>query len=184
MKPIAAAALILLLTSCDRRPAPGQDASPVRSQPETEVQQSVLPEVRSDRNSLLGTWQLLTFEQMENDGSTSHPYGDMPMGRLTFDAAGRMSVFVMKPGRFASVNSTAAISRASVEDLRQIADGFIAYYGEFQVDDQENTLITKVEAATIPAWSGSEQKRIYELDGSALTLITPATRLTWMKLPN
>jgi hypothetical protein len=108
----------------------------------------------------------------------------MPMGRLTFDAAGRMSVFVMKPDRVASVNTTAGIATASAADLRQIADGFTAYYGEFRIEDDTKTLITKVEGATLPAWSGSEQKRTYELMGDTLMLITPATRLTWMRLAN
>lgn len=184
MRPFATAALLLLLAACSR-PAPEQTASePAPAEPQPQPTETAQPEVRSDRNSLIGVWQLVSFDQTENDGSTSHPYGDMPVGRLTFDAAGRMSVFVMKPGRFASVNSTSAIARASVDDLRQIADGFVAYYGEFQVDETEKTLITKVEAATIPAWSGSEQKRTYELNGTLLALITPATRLTWMKLPN
>lgn len=183
MRPFATAALLLSLAACSR-PAPEQTSSepaPAESQQPTQTAQ---PEIRSDRNSLVGVWQLVGFDQMESDGSPSHPYGDMPVGRLTFDSAGRMSVFVMKPGRVASVNSTAAIPRASYDDLRQIADGFLAYYGEFQVDDGEKTLITKVDAATIPAWSGTEQKRTYELNGDMLALITPSTRLTWMKLPN
>lgn len=146
--------------------------------------EEVKPAVVNDRNSLNGVWQLVSFEQNEPDGNTSHPYGDMPVGRLAFDAAGRMSVFVMKPGRFASVNSTAAITTATVDDLRQIADGFMAYYGEFQVDDSTKTITSKVTAATIPAWTGSEQKRAYELSGDTLALVTPATKLTWMRLPN
>lgn len=133
---------------------------------------------------LKGVWELVSFDQNESDGNVSHPYGDMPVGRLTFDEAGRTSVFVMKPGRVASVNTTAGIATASAEDLRQIADGFMAYYGSFQVDDSTKTLITKVEACTIPAWTGSEQKRAYELSNGMLTLITPATKLVWKKLPN
>jgi hypothetical protein len=126
----------------------------------------------------------VSFEQNESDGNVTYPYGEMPVGRLTFDAAGRMSVFVMKPGRFASVNSTAAIAMATAADLRQIADGFVAYYGEFQVDDSTKTITTRVEAANIPAWTDAEQKRAYELVGDSLALITPATRLTWTRLPD
>ncbi len=102
----------------------------------------------------MGVWQLVSFDQNESDGNISHPYGEMPVGRLTFDAAGRMSVFVMKPGRFASVNTTAAITTASVDDLRQIADGFIAYYGDFRLDESTQTIITKVSGATIPRMDG------------------------------
>lgn len=135
----------------------------------------------SDRGMLNGVWELVSFDQNEPDGNVSHPYGDAPAGRLTLDEAGRMSMFMMKPGRVASVNSASAISTASPEDLRQIADGFMAYYGSFQVDDATKTLTLKVAACTIPAWTGSEQKRAYELSGDTLTLLTPATKLTWTR---
>jgi len=178
MKVFVLPAFFLLLTAC------GGGSAPQTAEVPAEVPAEVQPIVNNDRNSLNGVWRLVSFEQNESDGNVSFPYGEAPVGRLTFDAAGRMSVFVMKPGRFASVNSTAGITMASVDDLRQIADGFMAYYGDFQVDDSTKTITTKVEAATIPAWTDSEQKRAYELSGDILSLITPATKLTWMRLPN
>lgn len=137
----------------------------------------------SDRGMLNGVWELVSFDQNEPDGNVSHPYGDAPAGRLTLDSTGRMSFFVMKPGRVASVNSMAAIATASADDLRQVADGFMAYYGSFEVDDATKTLTMKVEGCTIPAWTGTEQKRAYELSDDMLALITPATKLTWRRLP-
>ena len=178
MKVFVIPALCLLLAGCG-----GSSPAPKVAEAPATVEQSQ-PTAVSDPNSLNGVWQLVSFEQNEPDGNVSYPYGEMPIGRLTFDAAGRISVFVMKPGRFASVNSTAAITTATVDDLRQIADGFMAYYGNFQVDDSTKTITTKVEAATIPAWTNSEQKRAYELSGDTLALITPATKLTWIRLPN
>jgi hypothetical protein len=179
MKVFAILALCLLIGACGTSPAPQPVEVPTKA-PVERIPVTVVPE----RNPLHGAWKLVNFEQNESDGNTSHPYGDMPIGRLTLDAAGRMSVFVMKPGRFASVNSTNAITTATVDDLRQIADGFMAYYGSYKVDESTMTITTKVEAATIPAWTDSEQKRAYELSGDILALITPATKLTWMRLPN
>lgn len=173
--------LLIALAGCGRSSAPEGTVEVAAPVPVEETQP--VP-VANDRNALNGTWELQSFEQNEPDGNVTHPYGEMPIGRLTFDAAGSMSVFVMKPGRFASVNSTAGIATATTEDLRQIADGFMAYYGDFQVDDQTHTLITRVEAATIPAWTGSEQKRSYDLAGDTLALITPTTKLTWLRLPD
>ena len=180
MKVLGIPALCLLLVACGgTTPAPEVAQTPAAAP----VDQAP-PAVASERNSLSGVWQLVSFEQNDPGGNVSHPYGEMPVGRLTFDAAGRMSVFVMKPGRFASVNSTAGIATATVDDLRQVADGYMSYYGSFQVDESTKTITTKVEAANIPAWTDSEQKRAYELSGDTLALITPATKLTWMRLPN
>ena len=173
---------LLVLAGCGSS-SPPQTAVEVTSTPTSAAAVPVSVD-HSDRASINGVWQLTKFEQNESDGNVSHPYGEMPVGRLTFDAAGRMSVFVMKLGRVASVNSTGAIPTASAEDLRQIADGFMAYYGSFQVDDVMKLITVKVEACTIPAWTDSEQKRNYELAGDTLTLITPATKLTWTRLPN
>jgi hypothetical protein len=178
MKACALTLSFLLLAACGGGSAPQAVETPAAA-PVEQAQP-----VATERSALNGVWQLVSFEQNESDGNVGHPYGEMPIGCLTLDAAGRMSVFVMKPGRFASVNSTAAITTATVDDLRQIADGFTAYYGNFQVDESTKTIITKVTAATIPAWTDSEQKRAYELTGDTLALITPATRLTWMRLPN
>jgi hypothetical protein len=181
MKHLAFAILSLALVACSR---PSSTTETTETPSEPLVVESAVPKTLTDRDLLNGVWQLATFEQNESDGNVSHPYGEMPVGRLTFDAAGRMSVFVMKPGRVASVNTTAAIATATAADLRQIADGFMAYYGHFRIEDDTKTLITQVEACTIPAWTGTEQKRTYELAGDTLTLITPATKLTWMRLPN
>lgn len=181
MNRCALAVAFVILAACSKAPEESAStAQPTATEPAPQEQATVV----NDRTSFNGVWDLVSFDQNEPDGNISHPYGEMPVGRLTFDAANRMSVFVMKPGRVASVNTTAQISTASTEDLRQIADGFMAYYGDFRLDDQTKTLITKVEGCTIPAWSGTEQKRTYELAGDTLTLITPATRLTWKRLPN
>ena len=180
MKTTAIVALSLILAACGGGSAPQTAEAPAAAAPVEQAQPSPVTE----RSSLNGVWQLVNFEQNDPGGNVSHPYGEMPVGRLTFDATGRMSVFVMKPGRFSSVNSTAGITTATVDDLRQIADGFMAYYGSVQVDEATKTLTMNVEAATIPAWTDSEQKRAYELSGDTLALITPATKLTWMRLPN
>jgi hypothetical protein len=181
MKVIAIPALCLLVVACGGGGSAPQTTQAPAAAP---VVEQVQPVIASERNSLNGVWKLVSFEQTEASGNVSYPYSEMPVGRLTFDAAGRMSVFVMKPGRFASVNSTAGITMASVDDLRQIADGFMAYYGSFKVDDSTQTITIKVDASNIPAWTDSEQKRAYELAGDTLSLVTPTTKLTWMRLPN
>ncbi len=183
MKFCALAVAFVLLAACNK--APEETAKVPEPAPTSTVPSNPTPQsAATDRTAINGTWDLVSFEQNEPDGNVSYPYGEMPVGRLTFDPANRMSVFVMKPGRVASVNTTAQIPTASAADLRQIADGFMAYYGDFHLDETNKTLITNVEACTIPAWSGTEQKRTYELEGDTLALITPATKLTWKRLPN
>ncbi|MEO8098793.1 MAG: lipocalin-like domain-containing protein [Acidobacteriota bacterium] len=180
MRALGAGIFCIFLAGCGGSSAPPETAQapPTTTSPDAPA---IAP---SDRSNIVGVWKLVSFEQNEPDGNISMPYGGEPIGRLTFDNAGRTSVFVMKEGRVASVNSTAAIATAPVEDLRQIADGFMSYYGTFELDPSTTTLTTRVEAATIPAWTNTEQKRTYALSVDTLTLITPATRLVWTRLPN
>jgi hypothetical protein len=133
---------------------------------------------------LNGTWKLISFEQGDPSGEMTKPYTDQAVGRLTLDKAGRIGVFVMKPGRHASVNTTDGVALATPDDLRQIADGFVAYYGTFTVDTDMKILTASVEGATLPAWANSQQKRTYELVDNRLTLITPATKLVWERMPD
>ena len=47
----------------------------------------------------IGVWKLLSYEMRYDDGRVSHPYGSHPVGRLTYDRAGRMSAQLMNPER-------------------------------------------------------------------------------------
>ncbi|HTF68620.1 MAG TPA: lipocalin-like domain-containing protein [Edaphobacter sp.] len=124
------------------------------------------PEV-SVRKRLIGVWKLLTIE-VSAEGNVLRPYGEHPVGRLTYDEAGRTSAHVMKPGRKSSVTDPGAVSRASDDEVRQIADGYVGYYGTFTIEGE--ALIHHIEACTLPAWVATDQKRLYEFVGSQLVL--------------
>ena len=135
----------------------------------------------SVRKRLIGAWKLLTIEVVA-DGKATLPYGEHPLGRLTYDEAGRTSAQVMKPGRQSSVRDPSAVSRANEDELRQIADGYVGYYGTFTIDG--GTLVHHIEACTLPAWVGTSQKREYEFAGSQLVLKFGTNKLVWERLPN
>jgi hypothetical protein len=137
----------------------------------------------SVRTRLIGVWKLLSFE-VSVDGNVLHPYGEHPIGRLTYDEVGRMSAHVMKPGRKSSVNDPEAVADASCDELRQIADGYLGYYGTFTVDVAGETVIHHVESCTLPAWVGTAQARQYEFVGVRLVLRAGSGKLVWERLPS
>ena len=116
---------------------------------------------------LIGVWNLLTL-QVTIEGEIFHPYGEHPVGRLTYDAAGRTSAHVMKPGRQSSVTNPSAVSTATEDQVRQIADGYVGYYGSFSVEGDAVT--HHIEACTLPAWTGTDQERQCEFVGDQLVL--------------
>jgi hypothetical protein len=50
-------------------------------------------------NKFVGTWKLVSFEELLPDGRVTYPYGEEPAGLLIYDAAGHMSVQVMRRDR-------------------------------------------------------------------------------------
>jgi Lipocalin-like domain len=136
----------------------------------------------SFRKRLIGAWKLLRFEVLV-DGKLLHPYGERPIGRLTYDEAGRMSAHVMKPGRKSSITDPLAVTSASCDELRQIADGYVGYYGTFTLDEESKTVIHHVESCTLPAWVGTDQTRHYQFVDAHLALSAGSGKAVWERLP-
>jgi hypothetical protein len=134
----------------------------------------------SNSERLIGVWKLISIE-VTVDGKILQPYGEQPIGRLTYDAAGRTSAHVMKPGRRSSVADPAAVARSTEEELRQIADGYVGYFGTFDIE--ANTVTHHIEACTLPAWTATDQKRQFEFAGNELALRFGPNKLVWQHLP-
>jgi hypothetical protein len=47
----------------------------------------------------VGTWSLVSLESRSTSGEVTRPFGDSPLGRLTYHSNGKMSVFAIRPDR-------------------------------------------------------------------------------------
>jgi hypothetical protein len=123
---------------------------------------------RKMSDEFVGAWKLISFERRTAAGEVTYPMGQNPVGRLTYDALGRMSAQIMRPDR----PKFQAASQASwtADEKAAAFDGFIAYYGTYSVSDTERAVIHHVEASLYPHWVGSDQRRLYEFSGSQLIL--------------
>ena len=139
------------------------------------------------RDPFLGVWRLISTERKRNDGKVEFPYGRQPVGRLTYDNAGRMSAMVMRPGRRSSVRPGLSLidGNASGDEIREAVDGFIAYFGTFDVDEALRTVTHHVQACLVPSWVGTDLKRTYRFVSDRLLLITTSpvgsTEVLWVK---
>lgn len=141
---------------------------------------------KSVRDRLVGSWALESYETEHPDGTSGRPLGDA-VGRLTYDEHGYMTGQVMRPGR-----PRVSAGDAGVRQARTAYAGYIAYYGTYELNDTEDTLIHHVEGALNPAWVDGQQIRKLRFDGDRrLILQTDITRdgvtvrhvLTWRRLP-
>jgi hypothetical protein len=132
------------------------------------------------RDKFAGVWKLVSCESKDKiTGEVRYPFGTNPVGRITYDTAGRMSAQAMHPGRRAvggspSRGSAAVIREATPDDMRDILSGFIAYFGTFDIDVSSPTVIHHVEACLIPSWVGTDLHRTYEFSGGNRLILTAA----------
>ena len=88
-----------------------------------------------------------------------------------YDANGHMSAQIMRPDRpaFASGDHL----KGTPMEIKSAFEGFIAYYGVYEVNQEEGTVTHHVEGSSFPNWVGSAQRRFFEFSGNRLTLSTP-----------
>jgi hypothetical protein len=136
------------------------------------------------RDRFIGVWKLIRCERKFKDGRIDYPYGERPVGRITYDRAGRMSAQLMRPDRRSTVPPGVSLiaGNASAEEIHQAVDGFIAYFGAFDVDASTQTVIHHVQACLVPSWVGTDLKRTYRFNANRLVLTavtSSVVELTW-----
>jgi hypothetical protein len=137
---------------------------------------------------LLGTWSLETFSAKGADGTEIFPFGDAPKGLITYTTAGYMAAVLMRSGRpkFASGDPLGG----RPEEIKEAFEGFDAYAGRYEFDEETSIATHHAEVARFPNWENSAQVRYAKLVGAKLYLSTPeifamgqkwVATLTWRK---
>ena len=122
----------------------------------------------SDR--FVGTWRLLECYGKWSDGRISYPYGDKPEGQLIYDGHGNFSGQIAGSGRPAF--ETGNLLKGTPEEIKTAFEGYIAYYGTYEVDESKGQVTHHVQSALFPNWIGDIQTRNFEFEGKKLRLNT------------
>lgn len=144
----------------------------------------------AERKRFIGIWKLMSgVSTDEATGAVRYPWGEKPVGRLSYDEAGRVFAQLMNPGRrsvggISNRGAAAAIADASADEMREMLTGFNAYFGTFDLDVPSRTVIHHLQSALIPSWVGTDQRRKYEFTGrDQLIMLNTASqaayRLVW-----
>jgi len=118
-----------------------------------------------------GIWKLVSSEFRLLDGKVVYPYGRDAVGILMYSAGGHMCVQIMRPDRLKFASGDRLMGTA--EETRSAYEGYAAYYGTYEVNEEEGIVIHRTEGNLFPNWAGVAQKRFFELSDDMLTLSTP-----------
>lgn len=132
-----------------------------------------------------GNWELLEWTAETPGGKVLFPFGTDAIGRITYDPDGLMAVQIMRSGRnqFSSDDPL----EGDRNEKAAAYDGYMAYCGSYQVDENHSQVIHHIEISSFPNWTGQIQVRNYEFMDDRLILSTPAIgsrchRLVWRKV--
>ncbi|CAN1534295.1 Lipocalin-like domain containing protein [Burkholderiaceae bacterium] len=118
---------------------------------------------------LLGTWQLVSVIREEvPSGLTIDLMGPNPQGFITYSADGRMVVIIVRGDRHKPAATTATATEA--ENLFR---SVISYAGTYTIAGNEVT--HHVDISWNETWTGTQQVRIFKLEGHRLSLSTPVS---------
>jgi lipocalin-like protein len=114
--------------------------------------------IADDREKLMGTWKVISFDNEFQDGSPRRAlYGQHPTGFIILTAEGRMMAVVAAEGRKPATND---------EERASLLRTMFAYSGMYRLDGDK--WITNVDVSWNSAYTGTEQVRFYKLDGNRL----------------
>ncbi len=121
---------------------------------------------------LVGTWKLISVCAIrESDGEVKYPFSKQPVGQLMYDSIGNMSVVIIRPK---SSGSSANDDSQSTAGKKSNSDGFQAYFGVYEIDEEKRIVVHHIKGSSFPDWEGTAQTRFVEISENQLTLKTPA----------
>jgi hypothetical protein len=111
----------------------------------------------------VGTWKLVSAVTEQGGFDT---FGSNAKGSLIVDANGRYMIAIAR----ADLPKVVSNDRftATAEENKAIVGGTLAHFGTLSVNTADKTFTFKIESATFPNWSGTEQKRPFTISGDEL----------------
>jgi len=124
---------------------------------------------RTTRDRMLGAWELRsrTVKSAGGDTVADPILGAQPLGRLYYDASGRMGLQMMRQGRQQALTVPEDADQAK---NARIVTGYDSYFGTFTVDDAAGTVTHHVEGSLFPEDLGKDFTRRFRLDGDTFEL--------------
>ena len=132
----------------------------------------------------LGSWSLVSCEQVLSTGEVLKPFGDAPLGSIQYQADGHMSAQVSAQNR--PTLSSDDLLEASVEEASDAFKSYLGNWGSYTVFAEGCVVVHRLEGSSFPNWVGTEQIRHFRFDESNRLILEAHLcaghfTLTWRK---
>ncbi len=107
-----------------------------------------------------GRWELVSFEQIYDDGRRVYPMGEQPQGIIQYTADGFMSCMICRPNR--ENFKTGGQWNANDAEKAQAYNSMMSYAGRYSIEN--NSVTHLVDLSLFPNWIGGQQKRDFKFD--------------------
>jgi hypothetical protein len=124
------------------------------------------------REQLIGSWTLVSNDNVAPDGIKRQLYGSNPKGILILAANGHYAQVQVNPDRPKFKGKTRL--DGTPEENKAAMAGTVAHFGMWSVNEAEKILIMRSEGNLFPNDEGSESKRSVVLAGDELTYANPS----------
>ena len=129
-------------------------------------------------SDFVGTWRLLEYSFIHEDGTVEYPWGAAVCGYLLYSAEGYMSGNLSPARDWASRRARLAAALKAHDGAGALRSArrkeYIAYTGRYMVEG--DTITHHVEASLFPNWVDKPEVRYYKFYGDQLTLRTGPVR--------
>jgi hypothetical protein len=129
------------------------------------------------KQQLVGTWTLVSCDAKQ-------PFCVNPSGSLSLDASGRYTQVLAARGR-PKATTAANTPRADItpDYYKAIAQGMVAQFGTWSINEADKTLTTHIEGALFPNGEGADARFSVSLTGDELktTGATSGANLVWRR---
>jgi len=133
---------------------------------------SAMSQQKSLKEQLAGSWTLVEAVDIKADGTKTNPWGTSPKGAYIFGADGRFMQMLLHTDLPKIDNRMAG----TPDQNKAIAQGVVAMYGTYTVDEASKTVTAKFEGSSFAKFVGTEGKRIItSINDNEMRSSNPAT---------
>jgi hypothetical protein len=123
-------------------------------------------------HTVIGTWRLVEFADLDKDGKWQQRFGETPRGYFVYDPTGHVHIQIMKAPPLAPFPeaNVAEGKPPSAEHALAAYNAYVAYFGTYTVYEDKHVVTHHVEGSLAPEFTGTDQPRPFKLEGDRLQI--------------